>query len=105
MNSCDVGATPDQQQSCNSIGNAMLSSIGRIPGRSMQVGSWSWVPPGCSLQSGGDWAIHYNVLAGGAQNDATYSLICSGQAKQFRVVRSRTRPQGCSVFDDVTYFN
>mmetsp|Transcript_6256 Transcript_6256/g.16195 ORF Transcript_6256/g.16195 Transcript_6256/m.16195 type:complete len:145 (-) Transcript_6256:18-452(-) len=28
--------------------------------RPLQEGNWDWVPAGCSVQSGGDWAAHYN---------------------------------------------
>lgn len=28
----------------------------------LEMGSWSWVASGCSVQSGGDWAAHFNYL-------------------------------------------
>ena len=31
--------------------------------RPLQTGSWDQVPPGCTVQSGGDWAAHWNTLA------------------------------------------
>jgi hypothetical protein len=31
--------------------------------RGLQVGEWAWVPPGCTVQSGGDWACHWNEHA------------------------------------------
>ena len=36
-------------------------------------GSWSWVPKGCTIQSGGDWAAHWNTYNGynGAPGYAT----------------------------------
>ena len=33
------------------------------------------VPQGCSVQSGGDWAAHYNGDPRGT-NDGTYTLVC-----------------------------
>jgi hypothetical protein len=33
--------------------------------RPLQTGSWAHVPPGCTVQSGADWAAHWNTLASG----------------------------------------
>mgnify|MGYP006189035653 CR=1 FL=1 len=33
---------------------------GNRAGRKLQAGNWAWVPPSCSVQTGGDWAIHFN---------------------------------------------
>ena len=43
------------------------------------AGSWGHVPVGCSVQSGDDWAAHFNRRASGS-NDGGYSPICSGPA-------------------------
>jgi hypothetical protein len=37
-------------------------------GRTLQVGDWHWVKPGCTVQSGGDWAPHFNLGAGSVKN-------------------------------------
>jgi len=42
----------------------------------LQVGSYGRVPVGCSVQSGGDWAAHYNKNPNG-MNDGGYSLVCA----------------------------
>ena len=41
--------------------------------RTMQTGSWHWVPPGCSVQSGGDFAAHWNTAGG--KNDGSYTGV------------------------------
>jgi len=38
------------------------------------AGSWGHVPHGCSVQSRGDWAAHYN--RGSGRNSGEYTLIC-----------------------------
>ena len=35
---------------------------------------WGHVPPGCSVQSGGDWAAHFNHKPNG-KNDGTYTVV------------------------------
>lgn len=37
-------------------------------------GRWSFVPPGCSVQSGGDWAVHWNDRTE-ATNDGSYTPV------------------------------
>merc|ERR1719162_2961852 len=39
-------------------------------------GDWHWVPPGCSVQTGGDWAVHWNN--GYGHNDGGYHKVCHG---------------------------
>ena len=52
----------------------------------MQVGGWSYVPTGCSSQTGGDWAAHFKTgslnqsVGSGCFNLDCYSLVCSGSA-------------------------
>ena len=41
--------------------------------RTMQTGSWHWVPSGCSVQSGGDFAAHWNTAGG--KNDGSYTGV------------------------------
>jgi len=52
---------------------------GQAQGRqNLVAGSWGHVPPGCSVQSRGDWAAHYNRRDSGS-NDGGYTPVCSGQ--------------------------
>lgn len=64
--------TPDL---CLKAGTNYLASIGKTPGRSMQMGSWSWVAPYCSVQSGGDYSIHWNPLATAADTLGKYTIV------------------------------
>ena len=43
--------------------------------RSLVTGSWSHVLPGCSVQSGGDWAAHFNSNSAGIKNDGSYTAV------------------------------
>ena len=53
---------------------------GKTMGRTSLVsGSWSWVPPGCSAKTTGDYAAHFNANSGG-NNDGSYSPICATTA-------------------------
>eukprot|EP00237_Pycnococcus_provasolii_P011343 CAMPEP_0198709530 /NCGR_PEP_ID=MMETSP1471-20131121/1766_1 /TAXON_ID=41880 /ORGANISM="Pycnococcus provasolii, Strain RCC733" /LENGTH=331 /DNA_ID=CAMNT_0044468881 /DNA_START=334 /DNA_END=1332 /DNA_ORIENTATION=+ len=56
----------------------------------LQVGSWGHVPSGCSVQSGGDWAAHYNTNtamepAGGtrASDRSMYTLVGSSATSPY----------------------
>ena len=44
--------------------------------KTLVAGSWGHVPPGCSAQTKGDWAAHYNHNTNG-NNDGHYTLLCS----------------------------
>ena len=48
------------QAECVAAGAAVLPA-GKSHGRSMAVGGWGHVPPGCTVQSKGDWTVHYNT--------------------------------------------
>jgi len=39
----------------------------------LSAGGWNHVPQGCSVQSGGDWAAHWNTKDG--KDDGTYSKV------------------------------
>lgn len=67
------GSRPTSAAACEAAANRALSGI--KPRRGMQVGSWGWVPRGCSVQSSGDWAIHFNTYAYG-RNLLDYSVVC-----------------------------
>ena len=41
----------------------------------LSKGSWGHVPPGCTVQSGGDWAAHYNTGTGTGRPKSGYSLV------------------------------
>merc|ERR1719230_2409681 len=70
-----------------------LLPTGATQGRTTLVaGSWGWVPPGCSVQSGGDWAAHYNRRASGS-NDGGYSPVCTGPVATAQLV-AHTDPEG-----------
>jgi hypothetical protein len=45
-----------QQMAVRQYGSKVLASRNGV----MSVGTWSWVPGGCSVQSGGDWSAHFN---------------------------------------------
>jgi hypothetical protein len=56
----DTGTVITDPDKCTAAGNEKRTSTGKATGRPIQIGSWFWVPYGCSVQSGGDWATHLN---------------------------------------------
>jgi hypothetical protein len=85
--SCPDGTRTPLVTECSDAAAAILGSLGKKAGRDLQVGdgtgsdtsSWGGVPPGCSIQSGGDWSTHFNMGSGG--NNGVYSPVCSGLAE------------------------
>lgn len=72
---CDTGETVTEQLCLEAA--QRLVPAGTNQGRtSLQAGSYGNVPAGCSLQSGGDWAAHFNTNTEGHNNGA-YSLVCN----------------------------
>jgi len=73
-NFCPGASQTIDEESCLA---AAASIVTETQGRAHLVGgSWKHVPPGCSVQSGGDWATHFNRRSTG-NNDGTYSLVCT----------------------------
>jgi hypothetical protein len=70
---CPGGMMTMSESECDASAKLVLPA-GKTMGRTIQVGSWPQVPPGCSLQSNGDWTPHYNK--GSGKNDGEYSLVC-----------------------------
>jgi hypothetical protein len=62
-------------EECDRAGNKYLADIGKTPARPIQTGSWYWVLPKCSVQSGGDWAIHWNTDDNGKDNESIYTSV------------------------------
>jgi len=90
-NDCGDGASPTES-SCEAQADSLAG--GRHQGRQhLVVGSWGYVPSGCSLQTGGDWAAHYNLLAIGRNDGGAYSLVCSKRDAQLEAPLYKT--PGC----------
>lgn len=63
------------QADCFDAAKAMFGSkVTASRGSLVGPASWSWVLPGCSVQSGGDWAVHYNQHSVGT-NDGSYTQV------------------------------
>ena len=83
-NACGDGSRSPLVTECADAAAAILESLGKTAGRDVQIGdgtdgdrmSWGGVPPGCSIQSRGDWAPHFNM--GSGSNNGYYSMICTG---------------------------
>ena len=76
---CPSGKNANMEVSaahCYDAAVAMFGSFRVAATRSSLVGpgSWGWVPSGCSVQSGGDWAAHYNTHSNG-NNDGSYTRV------------------------------
>jgi hypothetical protein len=63
----------------------VMGRTGLIVGNHMNLGSAEWqdIPPGCSLQSSGDWAAHYNHGSQGG-GLGLYSLVCKSNTPYLR---------------------
>ena len=62
----------------NECGNAAAKIYGNakvFKARDTQSGDWSWVPPGCTVQSGGDWAPHWNTRSGTCKSSNMYTCV------------------------------
>ena len=82
---CPTGATLTDEAACAVAGNVLLAALGQTPGRGIVTNTggtgcsgWGLVPTGCSLQSDGDWAIHFKTGGSDCVNGlGGYSLVCS----------------------------
>jgi hypothetical protein len=96
---CPSGKTKADQHSCLDAAKKVIPS-GQSQGRkSLQTGSWSHIPSGCSIQLSngfggpwyGDWAAHYNTNSNGASNNY-YSPVCKANADGIVSVLSVDHP-------------
>ena len=55
-----AAATAVAEAACLSSAVAQFGSKVQASRGGLVAGSWGHVPPGCTVQSGGDWAAHYN---------------------------------------------
>ena len=65
-------------RSRDECGNAAAKIYGNakvFKTRDTQSGDWSWVPPGCTVQSGGDWAPHWNTRPGTCKSSSAYTCV------------------------------
>jgi hypothetical protein len=76
-NNCTSGTNPNERE-CLAVSRAIAAEKNQTVGRTYLIaGSWRHVPTGCSTQTGGDWAAHFNRRHGGS-NSGDYSMTCSG---------------------------
>lgn len=88
---CVEGESPSEEL-CLKAAQKLLPE-GQIQGRvGLQSGEYPAVPPGCSVQSGGDWAAHYNKKAD-ALNNGAYSPVCfdNGPSRHFDNLKAELR--------------
>jgi len=80
---CDEGDSLPENL-CLQVAQRLLPG-GTTQGRTiLQVGSYEAVPVGCSVQSGGDWAAHYN--RGNGANDGGYTKVCAGPQTEYMIL-------------------
>jgi len=77
--SCPGGADAVVEGKCLEAVVSVLPAGATQGRKTLVAGSWGHVPPGCSMQSGGDWAAHYNRQNG--NNVGTYTPVCSPEAR------------------------
>jgi len=74
-NTCSTGSISEEE--CLEAVVELLPARQRQGRRHLVAGSWGHVPVGCSVQSGGDWAAHFNRRHDGS-NSGAYSPVCVG---------------------------
>jgi len=80
LGQCDgYSRGPRNASECNSSGMELLRKLGRTPGRTMWVGEGTGLPFGCTIQSGGDWTIHYNPHHNNRTGGKGYQFVCDGE--------------------------
>ena len=78
-------------------GNAAAKIYGKekvFKRRGTQSGGWSWVPPGCTVQSGGDWAPHWNTRPGTCKSSSAYTCVENKNPKMTQLSCSNTHVYG-----------
>lgn len=73
-NTCDEGSSASQAD-CLAAARRLLPPSATQGRRTLVVTSHPSLPPGCSVQSSGDWAAHYNTNTNG-NNGGGYQLVC-----------------------------
>jgi len=67
------------KQSKRSLYEAWM--VGDSIGNCQQKGAWGGIPPGCALQTGGDWTPHYKWVDLNCDSyNPAYQLVCSGDS-------------------------
>lgn len=85
FNACPSASAPTSA-ACLAAAQSVLPA-GTTQGRTTLVtGSWAYVPPGCSVQSGGDWAAHFN--SGTGNNDGSYTPVCMASCRAGSIIQT-----------------
>jgi hypothetical protein len=71
----DTGGTIGNKNECGNAAAKIYGNAKVFKSRDTQSGNWSWVPPGCTVQSGGDWAPHWNTRSGTCKSSSVYTCV------------------------------
>ena len=76
-NGCPSGSQVVPHAECASAANEAVPPTVALSARGFKLvdGNWRHVPYGCSTQSGGDWAPHFNSRTTGS-NSGIYQTVC-----------------------------
>jgi hypothetical protein len=72
----DACATTFTEDQCLVAAKIALPVGKTLGSTALSTGSWAHVPAGCSVQSGGNWAAHYNTNNAGVDTAGIYSTVC-----------------------------
>lgn len=61
---CPKGTEPVQSVDCVEAVKSVLPSGMKLKRNNLILGTWGWVPAGCTAQTGGDWAAHFTIGKG-----------------------------------------
>ena len=80
VTTCPDKTEPVSQEDCELAARAVLRGINATQGRTNFLVSgkagWDYIPAGCSVQSGGDFATHFNLGSSTTDTDGLHSLVC-----------------------------
>jgi len=71
----DTGGSIASKEECGNAAAKIYGNSKVFKTRNTQSGDWSWVPPGCTVQSGGDWAPHWNTRSGTCKSSSVYTCV------------------------------
>jgi len=74
---CTTGVPVTTKDECIAAGAAVAAANHQAQGRThLMSASWNTIVSGCSLQTGGDWATHFNTRRHPSIQEGTYTVVC-----------------------------
>lgn len=99
-------------EECEKAGANYRIYYSKTTPRPIQIGSWAQLNPGCSVQTGGDWATHWNTYSAGSDiynkyTSVPYSFLnsagisnatdCEKAGINYRIYYNKTTPRPIQI--------